>query len=79
MKIVTWQSEVAVRLRLNLETLTLILKPQSAVFLGGYLLVIRFRVSGPTYNIFFMVWIRVRVICGYDVILNMSTAVRIQL
>ena len=30
--------EVAVRVRLKLETLILILKPQSAVFLGGLLL-----------------------------------------
>ena len=42
---------------------------------------IRVRVSGPTFNIFFMVRVRVRfrVICGYDVMLNMSTAVRIKL
>ena len=26
-----------------------------------------------------MVWVRFRVICGYDLILNMSTAVRIKL
>ena len=37
------------------------------------------RVSGPTFNIFFMVWVRFRVIYGYDVILNMSTAVGIKL
>ena len=34
MKIVTRSFEVAVRVMLNLQTLNLILKPQSAVFLG---------------------------------------------
>ena len=29
--------------------------------------------------IFFMVWVRVKVICGYDVMSNMSRAVRIKL
>ena len=40
---------------------------------------IRVRVSGTTFNILFMVRVRVRVrfICGYDVMLNMSTAARI--
>ena len=38
---------------------------------------IRVRVSGPTFNTLFMVRVRVRVISGYDVTLNMSTAVRI--
>ena len=32
MKIITWQFEVAVRMRLNLETLTLLPRLQSAVF-----------------------------------------------
>ena len=31
----TFQFEVAIRVRLKLETLTLIIKAQSAVFLGG--------------------------------------------
>ena len=34
----TIQFEVAVRVRLKIETLSLILKPQSAVFLGGTLI-----------------------------------------
>ena len=38
---------------------------------------IRVRVSGPTFNTLFMVRVRVRVISGYDVKLNMCTAVRI--
>ena len=42
----TFQFEVAVRARLKLETLTLILKPQSPVVLG------------PTFNILFMVRVR---------------------
>ena len=37
---------------------------------------IRVRVSGPTFNTLFMVRVRVRVISGYDVMLNMCTAVR---
>ena len=36
---------------------------------------IRVRVSGPTFDTLFMVRVRVRVICGYDVTLNMSTPV----
>ena len=36
-------------------------------------------VSGATFNSFFMVWVMVRVIYGYDVMFNMSTAVRIKL
>ena len=40
---------------------------------------IRVRVSGPTFDTLFMVRVRVRVICGYDVIINMCTAVRINL
>ena len=38
---------------------------------------IRVRVSGPTFNALFMVRVRVRVISGYDVNLNMFRAVRI--
>ena len=38
---------------------------------------IRVRVSGPTFDILFMVRVRFRVICGCDVMLDMSTAVRI--
>ena len=40
---------------------------------------IRVRVSGPIFDTLFMVRVRVRVISGYDVTLNMSTAVRIKL
>ena len=36
---------------------------------------IRVRVSGPTFDTLFMVRVRVRVISGYDVTLNMSTPV----
>ena len=36
MKIFTLQFEVAVRVRPTLETLTLILRPQSAIFSGGF-------------------------------------------
>ena len=35
--------------------------------------------SGPTFNTIFMVMVRVRVISGCDVTLNISTAVRIKL
>ena len=38
---------------------------------------IRVRVSGPTFDTLFMVRVRIRVICGCDVMLNMSTEVRI--
>ena len=40
---------------------------------------IRVRVSGPTFNVLLMVRVRVRVECGYDVTLNMSTAARVVL
>ena len=71
------QFEVVVRVRLNLKTLTLNLKPQSAVLLGGFR--IRIRVSGPTFRTLFIVRVRVRVISGCDVIINMCTAVSIKL
>ena len=45
MEIFTFQFEVAVRVRLNIETLTLIIRPQSAIFLGGLRLLIRVRDS----------------------------------
>ena len=45
----------------------------------GFRIRIRVRVSGPTFDTLFMVRVRVRVICGYDVIINMCTAVRINL
>ena len=77
MKFVIQQFEVAVRVRPTLETLTLILRPQSAIFSGGLCFRIRVRVSGPTFNTLFMVRVRVRVISGYDVNLNMFRAVRI--
>ena len=38
---------------------------------------IRIRVSDSTFNTLYMVRLRFRVISGYDVTLNMSTAVRI--
>ena len=78
-KISTLQLEVAVRVGLNLETLTLILKPQSSVFLGRLKSRIKIGVSGPIFDTIFMVRVRARVISGYDVTLNISTAVRIQL
>ena len=65
-------------MRLTLETLTLILRPLSD-FPECVNLRIMVKVSGPTFNIFFMVWVRVGVIYGYDVMLKMSTAVRIKL
>ena len=79
MKISTLQFEVAVRVRLKLETLTLILQSQSAQKDGGFMCRIRVRVLGPTFDTLFMVMVRVRVIFGYDVTLDMSTAVRIKL
>ena len=45
--------------------------------MADYGLRIRVRVSGPIFNAIFMVRVRVRVINGYDVKLNMCTAVRI--
>ena len=64
-----------IRLNLTLETLTLILRPKSAIFSGGFRPRIRVRVSGPTFNTLFKVRVRFRVISGYDVMLNMSTGV----
>ena len=79
MKKSTLQFEVAVRVRLKLETLSLILKPQSVIFFGVLMYSIRVKVSGPTLHILFMVMVIFRVISGYDVTLDLSTAVRIQL
>ena len=62
----TFPFEVAVRVKTNLETLTLILKPQSTFFLSQF-------------RTLFMVGVRVRVISGCDVTFNKSTAVPIKL
>ena len=66
-------------MRLKLETLTLILNPQSAVFLADRDYWIRVMVSGPIFNTLFRFRVRVRVIIGYDVTFNISTGVRIKL
>ena len=79
MKISTLQYEAVVRVWLNLEILTLILKKQSAIFLGNRDLRNGVKFSGPIFDTLFMVRVIFRVICCYDVILNMSTAVRIKL
>ena len=78
MKKRTIQSEVAGRVRLKIEILALILKPQSAVFWGYCECRIRVRVSGPN-NTLFMVRVRFRVISGCGHMLKMSTAVPIKL
>ena len=57
-------------MRFNLETLTVILKPQSVVFWADYDFRNKFRVSGPTFNTFFMIRVRVKIISGCDVTLN---------
>ena len=66
----TIQFEVAVRARLTVETQSLILKPQSAVFLGSLFfrirIRIRIRVSGNTCDILCMVKVKVRVTNGCD-------------
>ena len=54
MKNFTIQFEVAVRVRLHIEILTLIPRPQSAV-----------RVLGPIFNTLFTVRVKVRLISGY--------------
>ena len=79
MNISTLQFEAAVRVRLNLETLTLIIMPQSVVFFGGLQLRIRVRVSSHTFRTLLMVRVWVWVISGYDVIMKMFTALRIKL
>ena len=63
MKICTGKFEVIFRVRLNVETLNLVLKPQSDVFLANIICIIRVRVRG-------------RIINCCDVIINLSTAVR---
>ena len=73
----TFQCEVAVRMKPNLETLTLILNLQSPVFFD--INEIKARVSAPTFRTVFMVRVSFRVIRDCDVIFNMSTAVRIKL
>ena len=79
MKSSTLQFEVAVRVRLNLEILILILKPQSALFLGMLCSRIRVRVLKPMFDFLFMVRVSFRVMSGYEVKLKVSTAVAIQL
>ena len=61
----TVKFEIAVKVRLNVETLTLILKLQPDW--------IRVSVSGPAFNTL----IKVRVISGCDVTFNVSTGVQI--
>ena len=75
MKFVVQPFEVAVRVRLKLESLTLIPRPQSAVFFSGLYPTDMVRVSVPTFNTFFMVRVRVRVrvILVYDVIIDTYT------
>ena len=72
-----FQFTVAVRVRLNLETLTLILKPQSAILLGVEKK-IKVRVWGLILEPF-IVRVTLKVISGCDVPFNMSTAVAIKL
>ena len=48
----TFQFEVAVRVGLNIETLNLILKPQSAVFLGENISVVT-GFQGPNIEAFY--------------------------
>ena len=71
---------VAVRARLNLETLTLILNPQSAVFLGlfWFQFVINVKTWVSICKTLFMVGVSVWVINGCDITINMSTAVTIK-
>ena len=57
------------------ETLSLILKPRSTVFLVGNIFRIRNRVSGKKIRVFF-VRVRVRVISVHDVIIYICTALR---
>ena len=62
--------EVAVRLGINLETLSLIPIPQSDVYFGKLHSGIRLRDSGPTFNSIFIFRDRVRLILDYDVIIH---------
>ena len=62
--------EVAVRLGLNLETISLIPTPQCDVYFGESYSGIRVRDSVSTFNIIFIFRDRVRLILGYDVIIN---------
>ena len=59
-----------------LETLTLILWPKSAVFLGVFRHRFRVRVSDSKFRALFMVRVRDRVISGYDVMIDICTALR---
>ena len=77
MKIVTWQSEVAVRLRLNLETLTLVLQPQSAFIDGKLNFRVKVGVLWLKFRTLFMVRVKIGAISGCEVLFNMSTAVPI--
>ena len=58
------------------EFLTLILKPRIAFLCGYPHLLDWVRNLGPTFSIIFLVWVRVRLILDYDVIVNMCTALR---
>ena len=58
------------------EFLTLILKPRIAFLCGYSILRIMVRNSGPTFRIILLVWVRVRALLGYDVNINMCTALR---
>ena len=67
-KMFNFKFNVAIRVRLNVERLTLILKPQSVVFLGGFSLKSKIRVSVPIFNTLLWVRVKVRVKNGYDFI-----------
>ena len=58
------------------EFLTLILKPRIAFFCVYLCGKIRLRNLEPIFIIFLLVWVIFRVILGYDVIVNMCTALR---
>ena len=75
----TLHFEVAVRVNLKLETLTL--KPQSTLKTANLFLKYRLRISRPIFNNLFMVRarVRVRIISVCDVRFNMSAGAQIKL
>ena len=73
----TIQFELAVRVRLNVENISLILKPQSTIFWINYKHQIKIRGFGIIFDTFFMFRVSIRVIKGNDVTLDISPAVRI--
>ena len=69
-------SRIKLGTELYLETVTLFVRPPTAVSLGVVEIDKRARVSSPKIGTIFLFRVMFSVISGYDVIINMCTALR---